>query len=88
MLDQHDAHMRIGSQIAQSRSASLPDFLVVHRRERDQRMHDARFHQCGAVAGKLFACVALVDTWVHRAIAWAQPAEEIDVAPDVPAGAL
>ena len=72
-----------------ARTEKVYDFIQGHQVRDDTLLgRMRRFHQCGAVAGKLFACVALVDTWVHRAIAWAQPAEEIDVAPDVPAGSL
>lgn len=41
----------------------------------------ARFYRCGAVAGKLFCCVVVVEHLYGRWLDWWRPKREIDLAP-------
>ena len=42
-----------------------------------------RYHRCGAVFGKLCCCVAAVDAMYLAFLEWWEPAQDIDLAPDL-----
>ena len=93
-LAQHRAeqHNAIASMYSWKDVAERTDAVYDHvisgpgRREGGLLRRMERMYPCGAVAGKLFCAVAVVDDFYWRVLEWLFPASDIDLAAEIPAG--
>ena len=93
-LAQHRAeqHNAIASMYSWKDVAERTDAVYDHvisgpgRREGGLLRRMERMYPCGAVAGKLFCAVAVVDDFYWRVLEWLFPASDIELAAEIPAG--
>ena len=93
-LAQHRAeqHQAIASMYSWKDVAERTEAVYDHvisgpgRREGGLLRRMERMYPCGAVAGKLFCAVAVVDDFYWRALEWIFPASDIELAAEIPTG--
>ncbi|XP_064642386.1 phosphatidylinositol N-acetylglucosaminyltransferase subunit A-like [Lineus longissimus] len=87
VIPAHDSHMIVKNLYTWHDVARRTEIVYDSIAEEPQdSLEDriCRYYQCGAVAGKLFALVAVIDVIFLFFLKWIFPAEEIDIAPDFP----